>query len=258
MNQTLLASIVGLLAGVGGAFTVHALQGDGSGGGGADLDWAPIQERLARIERQLDAQASPPGTLATTRGAAGARDGGAIVNAAGDEVLEALVAKIDERVGKTVEEKLAAAREAEEKDGTSRRGRRRGRKRVPLAEAARELELTAQQEDELRRIFENTQSRVFKLLAGPDGDPEEVKREIMDAAKTPGGAQKLIPKYMPKVMSNIGEIMTIQGERESAIQKTLGPEKARRFNNDYSVEEDDFLGLRGGEMSIGVEARAGN
>jgi len=256
MNQTLLALIVGLIAGVAGAFTVNLLQGGSAGGGSNTVDWQPIQDRLDGIERRLQASSSAPGTLAT-RAAGGEPSTGAgrVLNSAGDEVMEALLAKIDERVGKTVEQKLEQARAEEGESDSPRRGRRRrSRKRVSLADAARELELTGQQEDELRRIFESSQQRFFKLMAGPDGDVEEVKREVMEAAKTPGGAQKLIPKYMPKVVSNIGELMAIQAERESAVQKTLGPEKAQKFNNDYSVEEDDILGLRGGQMSFGVEA----
>jgi hypothetical protein len=261
MNQTMLALLVGLLAGIAGAFTVHLLEGGGEGGGvGGAADWQPVQERLASIERQLEARGAQPGTLATRPGVPSAsvsRDdsdaGGALLAAAGPQALDALLARIDERVGATVEKKLEEAR-AEEGE-SSRRGRgRRNRKRVSLADAARELELKGQQEDELRRIFESSQQRMFKLMAGPDGDPEEVKREVTEAAKTPGGPQKLIPKYMPKVVSNLGEIMAIQAERESAIQKTLGPEKAQRFNNDYSVEEDDVLGLRGGQMNFEMEA----
>lgn len=259
MNQTLLALVVGVLAGAGGAFVVHTLQGDASGGA-SSLDWAPIQERLDGIEERLEARANPPGTLATREG--GRSDGEAVGSAllAGESnaALDSLLAKIDDRVGKTVEQKLAEARAEEGEEAFSRRGgRRRGRKRVSLADAARELELTAQQEDELRRIFEDNQRRFFKLMAGPAGDPEEVKREVMDAVKT-GSVQKLMPKYVPKVMSNIGELMAIQADRETAVQKTLGPEKARRFNNDYSVEEDDILGMRGGGMRFGAEVRSGN
>ena len=257
MNNVFAALVVGLVAGVGGALTLHLLGGmsGGDDGDGASVDLAPIEQRLGTIERELQAIRNPPETLTSPAMREGARTGAGAALPGGDEAVESLLAKIDERVGKTVERKFEEmkAGDDEKKEGRNARPERR---RVSLARAAQELELTGQQEDELRRIYQESQDKVFALLAKPDGDPEEVKREIMEAVGTPEGTGKVIGKYMPKVMGSLGEFIGIQTGRRAAINKALGPEKAERLRREYSIEEDDILNLQT-TMRMDMGARRG-
>jgi hypothetical protein len=259
MNQTMLALLVGLVAGAGGAFTFHLIQGAGTSGdsglvAAADGSTSSVQQELMAIREELAALRAPTGGLKGRAPRPMTAEGPGSPLAADPEAVEALLARIDERVGKAVEKKMAEAAEEKPEGSSGRRGGRRGRKRTSLADAARELELSAAQEDELRRIYEDSQNRFFKLMAEPDGDPEDVKREVMEASKTPGGGMKLVGKYMPKMLSKMGDVMAIEADRQAAITKTVGPEKARKLERDYSIEEDDILGMRGGGgMSFGVE-----
>ena len=229
MNNVFAALVVGLVAGVGGALTLHLLGGmsGGDDGDGASVDLAPIEQRLGTIERELQAIRNPPETLTSPAMREGARAGAGAALPGGDEAVESLLAKIDERVGKTVERKFEEmkAGDDEKKEGRNARPERR---RVSLARAAQELELTGQQEDELRRIYQESQDKVFALLAKPDGDPEEVKREIMEAVGTPEGTGKIIGKYMPKVRPLRDRVLVRRlEEEEQKVGGIIVPDSAK-------------------------------
>ncbi len=251
MNNTLVAIIVGLAAAAGGVLLMDSLR-SGEGGSSADpADLSSIEARLAAIERRL-----PP------ENTGGAQLGGQGIPTALLDRLEAIeralvdrpvttgaaesgaapagsLARIDERLA-SIEEKLGG-----EQEGREIRVRPPRKKRVSLAEAAASLELSGAQEDELLQIYGRFHDRMYKLAAGPNGDPEEVKREVAAAAKDPTKAMKLVGKYVPNVIGNFGGLMEAQTERDAAIDKLLGPEKAKRLRNEFDVKEDNILGLGG-------------
>jgi len=249
VNQTVVAIIVGLAAAAGGVLLMDSMRGsDGTVVAGA-TDLSGIEARLLEIEKRLPAAGGGAGLSgsgipaplldrleaierALTSGAAGAAGGGAAAPAGS-------LARIDERLA-SIEEKISGGA------GEERRSGRRSKKRVSLADAATELELSGQQEDELLQIYERFHQKMYKIAAGPDGDPEVVKREVAEAAKDPSKSMALVGKYMPKVIGNFAGLMEAQGERDTAIQKLLGPEKAERLNREYDIKEDNILGLGGG------------
>ena len=253
MNQTAVAILAGFIAGVVGGYFGQSLAGNAKGAN-ADmetLDMSALREEIDDLEHDLRVLRNPPETLAA--GASGPIR--AETDAEGlrltAEAEQALLTRVDERVAAAVDKKIDELQAEGVRVGA---GRAPGKKKMTLAEAAVELELSGQQEDELRRIYEDSERRMLALLAGPDGDSEEVKREIQDAAKSPAGAGKIIGKYAPKLIANLGEVMTIQAEKEAAIAKTLGPEKTKQLESGYEVAEGSFLGLGGGggRMNFGA------
>lgn len=243
MNNVLVMAIVALIAGFGGAL-IHAQldTGSGAGAGTETGDAALLADKVADLERKLAAMDAPGATL---RGAAPAPGTGPAAST--DEVVEAVLAKMGEQVDERVTskfEELAKAREDE--GGSSPRTRRRGKKRLSLRDAAEEIGLSGSEEDELRRIYDDSMNRFMKLAAGKDGDVEDVKRDLEAAKKNPAAARGLFMKYVPNMMSNMGELMTIQAEREAAVVKAIGPEKAKKLNDEFDVIEANPIG--GGGM----------
>ena len=259
MNQAVVAIIIGLAAAAGGVFLMDTLRGEQAGGGAGPTDLSAIEERLRSIEERLPAAGAIGGAQLATQGippalldrleaieralTAGPGVGGAEAAAAPAGSL----ARIDERLA-SIEEKLGS-------EGAVAVPKRRTKKRISLAEAAGELELSGQQEDELGQIYSRFHDKMYKFAAGPNGDPEEVKREVAAAAKDPTKAMGLIGKYMPNIMGNIGGMMQAQTERQEAITKLLGPEKAQRLRRDYDIKEDNILGLGGARSEFSFESR---
>ena len=257
MNHTTIALILGFVAGIVGGYFGQSLAGAraSSDADVAGEDVAALQREVADLKASLARSRDRGATLEGSAPAPESLRADAAPGVLTPAQEEALLARMDARVEKAVEARLE-----ELQSGSAPMERARpSKKRVDLATAAAELELTAQQEDELRRLYAENERKILQMLAEPDGDPAEVKREIQEAVKTPGGPQKLMGKYMPKVFKNIGTFMTMQAEREAAVVKTLGPEKAKKLNDGYTIEEDDFLGLggSGGGMRFETSVEAG-
>ncbi len=253
MNQTLVAIVVGLIAAGGGVLLMDSLRETDSASGVAAVDLGPLEDRLLAIERRLPAdgtrgvQLSTSGVhpelhkrfLAIEEAIASLKaSGGAGDSAGSGGTLE----RIEERLA-SIEDKVDGG------SGTPAKPKRPTKKRVSLAEAADELELTPQQEDALRDIYEKYNHDLYKLAAGPDGDPEDVKRDIAAASKDPTKAMGIMTKYLPRVMKDIGSFMKAQGDRSSAIVKAIGPEKSTRLSREYDVKEGNALGAFGGMRS---------
>jgi hypothetical protein len=252
MNQTAIAILAGFVAGVVGGYFGQSLAPSRGSEMALEADAADdLRRDVDDLKQRLRRGGGSAATLSVRdpsgRSLEAQADGAALTAAAED----ALLVRVDERVAAAVEKKIADLQAQD--GGLSGRSKRPEKRKLTLAQASAELELSAQQEDELRRIYADSERKFLAMLAGPDGDPEEVKREIQDAAQTPGGPQKLIGKYMPNVISNIGTIISMQAERESAIVKAVGPKNAKRLDNEFEVKEADFLGLGGGSMNIGAQ-----
>ena len=255
MNQTTIALILGFVAGIVGGYFGQSIAG--AAGGDATLEASEVEslkKQLAELQTAMRERDAARGATLASRANEPAlleADATSVVLTAEQEA--ALLAKVDERVAKAMEEQGATIAV----EGGSMRSARPRRKRVNLATAAAELEMTSAQEDALRRLYEEQERKMLEILAAPDGDPEDVKRELEEARRNPGSAQGLIGKYLPKVFpKHIGTIMTMQTERQKTINDTLGPEKAKRYREEYRVEEDDMLGMGGGG-GMNFETRMG-
>ena len=260
MNQTAVAIIIGLAAATGGVFLMDALRTEQGESGAGPTDLSAIESRLRSIEVRLPAAGAIGGAQLATNGIPPAvldrleaieraiRAAPGLAGAeAGAPAPAGSLARIDERLA-SIEEKLGS-------DAEVSAPKRRTKKRVSLAEAAAALELSGAQEDELDQIYTRFHDKMYKLAAGPNGDPEEVKREVAAAAKDPTKAMGLMGKYMPNIIGNIGGMMTAQTERQEAIDKLLGPEKAQRLRSDFDVKEDNILGLGGARSEFRFEGR---
>lgn len=247
MNNILVVAMVAALAGFGGAWLFGAVAEDPAAGGAAagtgDADL--LREQLADLEREIQDLKNPPEALAVSAPAEAS-----VANGERDAVVAAVLEQLDERVDKRVAAKLGELASSEE--GASARPGRGfggGRKRVSLADAARDLELSAAEEDELRRIYAESMERFLKLAAGPDGDVEDVKRDMEEVRKNPASGRTVMMKYLPNMMKNIGEVMTISTERQAAVEKAIGKDKAGRLQTEYDVIEANPMG---GTFRIGA------
>ena len=236
MQNIFVVALVAAVAGFGGAWVFGQVQGTGkvdSGEASGTESTELLAEQIAELQRKLRKLENPPATLSAD--ASGGRS---------DQkaVVEAVMAKVEARVDERMASQLAEKAQKEESAGEGPGQRRRGRKRVSLADAAKALELSGQEEDELRRIYDASMNRFLKLAAGPEGDLEAVKRDIESVRDNPAGARGVMMKYLPNMMKDIGEVMAISTEREAAVVKAVGADKARRLNSEFNVEEANPMG----------------
>jgi hypothetical protein len=259
MDRWLLGLLAGLVGGAGGALAVHHLLprgGAAESSGGAPVRAERREEpagtpdrptlearsedtlaaRLERIERLLE---GGQGRADTASGATVADPAALAV------VRQAVKAELDAHA-------LAeAAKSAEAKDAKAAEP---GKKRLALSDAARELDISAAEEADLRRIYGDAQEKYFKILAGPDGDVEAVRRDVEDARKDPKKAPLLMAKYMPKALPRIGEIIQVSMEQNAAVQAAVGTDKAARLESDFDVIEANPIG-GGGGLTVGTTIR---
>lgn len=249
MDRWIVALLVGLLGGVGGALAVNLLLPPKAAApeGGSEAGSA-LATQLARLEPALRALESSGPTLegAPLRaGAAGVPLDAAQMADLRKAVREELATVIDQRIDKLKpaggEAAAPAARRESEK------------KRVSLADASRALDLSASEEDALRRIYAESQEKMMRLVAGDGGDVEAVRREVDEARRDPKKRQGLVFKYMPKMLPKLGEFIQVGMEQEAAIAEAVGPDKAERLQREFDVEEANPLGV-GGEMRVNARA----
>lgn len=254
MNNTGIAILVGVLAGVAGAVAVGLITGpkaaDDSGAmavdGGADL--SSVIERLDRIEATLGKeQPLGPGALVGSGSAESQR--------AAEARMDAWVAKLKESLKPTIEESVKAATKAsmsemmETGDGTSIRigdgvswdGPKK--KEVTLAELSAELSLTAEEEESVRQIAKETTDEFLKLLTTDDESIDDVRREFESARDDTEKRNNLRTKYMGRMMSNLGGVISLGLNWQSKMKKAVGAEKADKIENGYKVKDLDPYGL---------------
>jgi hypothetical protein len=250
MDRFLALLLAAALGGAGGGFLVHTMAPSGSGGGSLGASGGPgsqaaLVAQLEGIERRLDTLGAGTARGPGLKPGAAALEGTAPRSAplALDEgAVEALAAQLAVRMKDSV-------KDAVEEAGLGTRGqapRRAERKRVSLAAAAKELELSTSQEEALRELYTDMESKVFKMLAGENGDPEEVRRDVEMAKADKSKTFEVVGKYMPKALGNLGGFMALEGERQARTQEIVGPDKARRLQNEFSIEEQDPFGMNGG------------
>ena len=250
MKYALVSIVLGLLGGVVGAVGARAWldrEASDEAGGGDLASERSLGDRLDRLEEALEAR----GLLTARLEGSGEERTLPSDLALPEEVLaryeEILAKRLEPRVQSQVEEAVQALKEKEEEGG--RRGRR-GRPRKELAEVAREIGLSAGEEDALRRIYADTQDRLFKMMAGPDGDVEQVKRDFTAFKEDETKRPQLVQKYMPKFVSNLGNLMAVEGERQQAVVEAVGEDKAALLGG-YDIVEANPMG-----MDFNMSARA--
>lgn len=249
MDKTIVALLVGLLAGAAGGFvptlfentaedtdTVAATPGTDSS----------VAERLAKIEANID-------RLLEGGMKAGGLSGNAPMRVTIDD---ATMSQLKKATKETVKETLAEMKEegsAELPNESVRigRGMGGGRKRMKLADAASELELTGAQEDELRQIYSDTYENMLKLVAGEDGNVEDVRRDIESVRDDPSKAMSVMGKYMPKIFpAKIGDFIKLRTDQDTKVRQAIGDEKATKLRRNYDIEEANPLPI-GGRVQVG-------
>ncbi len=247
MNNVVLAIIVGIAAGLAGGFLAGMAQpptGGSPTGLPSGVDLTTVEMRLDRIEALLELRREEAGAALHGSAArdAAAGPGGGLGDA---EAVDALVERLDTRmraaVAETVRttwEEMGAAAAASDPFAPP------PKKRVTLAEAAAELELSSAEEDDVRRISEDTMEKVVALL-GKDQEGGEAKvREDFQAAKDdPAKSIELMGTYMGRVMSNLGGFIQIGMDHDRKMKEAIGPEKAARLEDEFEVSDLDPYGL---------------
>jgi uncharacterized protein (DUF2126 family) len=131
------------------------------------------------------------------------------------------------------------------------------KKRVTIAEAARELNLTTAQEEEIREAYKHATDRMLKAFAEPEQTPEELRKELEEAKGDPGRRAAITMKFLPKMLGKLGDVMAIQTERDAKVRKAVGKENMAKLRT-YRLAEDDEFGLGDDDdeepFSFGVKA----
>jgi hypothetical protein len=255
MDRWIVALVVGLLGGAGGALATRALfpeaptAQESLAGPGHDA-------RLDRIEKALlDLGARGPILEAAPggRGAEARAPGGLGLALTGPEG-EAFKKALRDELGAALDQHAGKVRAAGEEAARAGKAKEPSKKRVSLADASREIGMTAAEEEALRRIYSESQEKMMRLAAGENGDVEAVRRDVEEAKRDPKRRNGVMMKYMPRMLPKIGEFMQIQVDQQTAVQEALGPDKAERLDREYDLIEANPLG--GGEMR--VESRLGD
>lgn len=244
--------VAGLLGAAAGAFVATRwAPGPGSRdvpAEGSAASVAELRDEVAGLRLLLER----PGALGAPAalGARAAGDGAAPGEGAarpGDAPLR--LADVEAVVTKAVEGALAQ-RDADAKAAAA--AAKAPKPRKPLAEVARELNLTGTQEDAVRAAYREATDRMLKVMAEPESDPETLRRELEAAKGDRAKSMGLVTKYMPKFLTKLGDVMTIQAERDDKIRKAVGDDGAAKLDR-YRIEEEDPFGLDG-DVSVGVRA----
>lgn len=200
--------------------------------GGPALAAPGLEARIARLEAALE-------RIEARLGAAP----GAAAGAAGPDeapTLEGLAARLA-----VLEERVAQPSEAPAEPE---------RRRVTLAEAARELGLSAGEEHSLRQIYAEYLDKACALVAVEPETAADVRRELEDARNRPERVGALTTKYLPRLLNRFGDFIALEAERQGRIQETLGAERAALLGERYDVEEANPLGMGGG-WSVSASTR---
>lgn len=216
-----------------------------------DDGYTPIERallaRLDAIERRAGGSdfATAPGLeIPHRRG-----DEGVVDRRATPDVVDEVVARIEAGLAATVRAAIAETRATEEAAAEAERP-----KRLPLAEVAQQLELSRSEEAALRELYEDLSRRGLALLAGEDGNVQEVIDDAAAARAEPAKGIALMGKYLGRVLPKMGEFAALESERQQRTKEIVGPEKSERLEREFIPEERDPLGFADG-FRIGVSAR---
>ncbi|MHC5011012.1 MAG: hypothetical protein ACYTG6_08695 [Planctomycetota bacterium] len=243
MNQTILALFVGLLGGVGGALTVHFVTERSPTEAPSSVNAADSREigaRLERIEAALGRMPLDAGP--SLRGSAPNES-----MPASEAEMDVLVAQLAERLEPRLQESVrTSVREAVEEEMDRDGGDEppaKPKRTVTFSEAAAELGLTTEQEEAVRRIATETADEFFRLVAGEDLTPDQVRREFEDAGSDPALRAQLRSKYVARAMTNFGGLMALGLNVQNKMREAVGRENASRLEAEFEVPELDPYGI---------------
>ena len=225
MDRWIVALVVGLLGGAGGALAVRVLFPESTAAQHADLGSGGSDARLERIEKALAELSARGPLLEASPGAAGraARGSGEASTALGLALAgpegEAFKKALREELGAALEQHAGKVRAVGEEAARAAKAKEPAKKRVSLADASREIGMTAQEEESLRRIYAESQDKMMRLAAGEGGDVEAVRRDVEEAKRDPKKRNTVMMKYMPRMLPKIGEFMQIQVDQQTAVQE---------------------------------------
>lgn len=256
MSRFAVPFLAALLGAAAGTYAVNRLAPPPTTSVPSDAGSAPdadLRAEVAAIRRWLERPGATgaPGTLAASpsAGPAGATAGGAAVGGPADAARPMTQADLEAALAKAVETTLAKRAEA---DQAAAEAAKAPKPKKSLAEVARELNLSSAQEDEVRQAYREATDRLLKVMAEPETDAESLRRELEAAKGDQGKTMGLVTKYMPKFLTKLGDVMSIQMERDTKIRKAVGNDVAHRLEG-YRIEEEDPFGLDG-DVSVGVRA----
>jgi hypothetical protein len=260
MDRWATAVVAGLLGGIGGGLAVRFAVPPPAGSPGAAPESAlasrEVAEQVAEIRRLLDrppaaslsprtgggtaSEAAPGSTLG---GSAAGDSPAAVVPGSPRSLSAADLQALADRAAETALERQAQREKDAWKPGTPR---------MALSDIAREIGLSSSQESELREMYRSRTERYLKLLAAPDGDPEAVRRELTEAKGDPDLVEAVKAKYIPKFLSKLGEVATIEAETAVRVNAVLGSKEAVAKYKKFTPEENDPFGL---EANVSVTTR---
>ena len=246
MNSTVLALLVGLVGGVCGAL-MGGMVSKGAAptapDGGRAVDLSSLERRLEDIQAQLDElRLGTPGEPTLRGSAAGAE---AMTAKRLDALADALAERLEPSVRKTVGETVKESIEEMGRLDAIPSLEVPAKKAVTLAEAARELELSAQEEADVRRITEESVTAFLEALADKETGIEGVKQDLLAAKDDPAKRAELIPKYLGRLMGNLGKVIVIGTEHEKKMEAAIGKEKAGRLDSEFALTDVDPYDLEG-------------
>lgn len=206
-----------------------------------------VEARLARIEASLATLAARAPLLEARGGAPGgeapaAAAAPAPAAPAGGALSEEFRTALRAELGKALETHASALREAGEEQARAGQPREPAKRRADLAEAAREMQLSADEEASLRRIYAETQDKMMRLLAKDDAELDTMRREMDEATRDPKRRPAVMAKYMPRLLPKLGEVIGVQMEQQAAVEATLGAERAAQLESRYDLVEANPLG----------------
>src|SRR5262245_28386508 len=251
----LLPFLAAVLGGAAGTFAVLRLDRvTASGAAEATLDARSpddLRREVADLRKALERSgAVAPAGAPPLLGRPEAPTGASAAGGASSDVLP--FSKTD--LEAAIEKATAAAferRDERDKEQAEKAKKSAAKRRVALAEAARELNLSSSQEDAVRRAYDEATERFLKAMTDPDGDPAALRRELEDARGDKAKKAALTGKYMGKFLTKIGDFMTIGAERDAKIAKAVGNENVGKMQR-YQIEEEDPFGWNGTDVSVGV------
>jgi hypothetical protein len=97
-----------------------------------------------------------------------------------------------------------------------------------LEEIARDMNLSAGEEANLRNILRESEEEMVRSLFG-DKPMDDIKREVKDAKDDPDKQAALMQGVVQHGIANVGKLMTSEKRMKKRVESVLGAEKAATF-----------------------------
>jgi hypothetical protein len=97
-----------------------------------------------------------------------------------------------------------------------------------LEDIAREMNLSAGEEANLRNILRETEEEYVRCLCG-NRPLDDIKRDAKEAKDDPEKKAALIQGAVQNGIANVGKLVTLPEVQKKRIEAVLGPERAAKF-----------------------------